>query len=365
MSGITQSAFGADVMNAVDDLAELELRNRETGAIEAVRATVGLELENLGLNGEREILRMLQTWRSLRDSFLSDELFAFTLERFPSLRQLDIATARERITVIALAVREIAANLHQAKTRTSYINGVIRPLADSWILRFRDERTDINFEAFEAGRRGLLGLSIESAEDVNNWAEKAFRFFESHMVVSPQFRQLNGRLPGTVSVSSERIYRQYWLAFCTENAERIFQFACNLHANPSTRFKGGSMPIVQRMQLQVERPKHVIESQLRNTLTTTPDAPLAAPAPTETIRVTLRSSLDPMVVATREWHDRETARADLASWLLQFDLLWGKHAAKPQIGVEVTTPTGTSNIALPPQSLEVASQTLPGAIARL
>ncbi len=365
MSGISNKALGADVMNAIDDLAELELRNRETGAVEAVRKVVGPELENLGLNGEREILRLLQTWRSLKDGAFSDESFAFTLDRFPSLRSLDQVSARERVESVAMEVRDIAANLHQAKARTSYLNGVIRPLADRWILRFRDERTDIDFDAFEAGRGRLLAMNIEGVEDVTAWADKAFRFFESHMVVSPQFRIQYGRLPGTVSISSERIYRQYWTTFCADNAERIFKYACSLHANPRTRFKGASGPIGQRFELQLGRFSAAAGAGSEPRVQSTTSEPPAQPEPSETIRVTLRSSIDPMVVATREWNEREAARADLAGWLLQFELLWGKHAQKPQITVEVITPTGTSNIALPAQPLEEAAKTLPGAVTRL
>lgn len=283
-----------------------------------------------------------------------DDKAARIMKRYPELTSLGATKINELAEEVEDLLGQAQRDYFQARNRMTFATTVLRPLENKWLERWRLERQDFDYEI--AGRKAdaLLETKISNEGDLWLWSRDVLEFFKEVGVYhgsGPSFEIKDGKRissgpskpMGTVGHMSSRIYLAAWNALFEEDkGAQVLAYA--KQAAESLRSRDIAMYGTR------EAPSIQFISAM-----SLPDAPtsaLSVPEDESGVQLSLVSSEDNQIRASKNWPRREIALLEAENWLRALAVLWGQSGKLVQATIENKSNSGKSEITLPAMPLE-------------
>lgn len=216
---------GAFVAAYIQQEAEVLKRGSEDWLKRLVRSQLARELQ---IDPERIPDDAIRPFKRIRRLVHEDEGFSRANDVIGTLMEQNAQGQKPSPYDVELIVKKVfkknesnLADAHQCRLQSSFIRAVCRPLYLAWLMDvFGLDSADEANARFDK-RRTLLQVQFESPEQLRQWAEELFDFFENvnrqasieakrFSIDSDLGKPKPTKVRGVVSESSVRLYRRTW-----------------------------------------------------------------------------------------------------------------------------------------------------------
>jgi hypothetical protein len=285
---------------------------------------------------------------------------------------------KNHVDLLDLSIRR----LNQSRSVAANILAVFRPFKqkylDSWASSNVREAVDMGafrsanetrIDAMRAAAKRLDQRVISNEVELDTWLNEVYDLFQKTAVYKHNdstrddshthtrvgnFRQLPS---GMISEASERIYRQRWRTWRSEVQPDLLRFVLGF---PAAAGALDSVGFAAQASQRVTNSNFPIQGEKSlDGLSTLPKIA----TPRITIRIT--SDLVPALEAERTWFDLNKAALEVAAWISTIQRIWAGHASNISSSVKIESPIGTSEVAIPQDSFDHLSQSMPQILSSL
>lgn len=267
----------------------------------------------------------------------------------------------------------MSAQTHQVKTRSAFINTVLRPFDFKYAKRWLSERRDINVDSARERIENLERRKLETIADVSRWADDVLNLFNDVVIYwGDEADQYYLRPAGTISPKSSRTYVQAWVAFIDKFGGQVLESAISgpsdyesktLYAMaPPPDFEvglGQSVPsdMFSNLNSLVADESNLLTDRATRTSKTLKSNSISAPkAKSAWVKVLLESSADETAQATRKWDNQKNFHESFSSWLNSIEKIWGSLSRELSIKVSVKTNDGEAELSIPMVKFSAAEE---------
>ena len=156
-----------------------------------------------------EIAKALLAFRALKES-TPDEALEFAV-RLRLNRLIPEDQLVRRVEEFRDHVGEFRSEIHQARTGSSYIAGVVRSLEMDQLHRWAKDRPEFDLGSAIASVDRLRSFRIVNTDALEHWGAEVIEHFNDTAVLQGNERmRLERRPPGMVSAAGSRSYARAW-----------------------------------------------------------------------------------------------------------------------------------------------------------
>jgi hypothetical protein len=257
----------------------------------------------------------------------------------------------------------LLSDLNHSRSKSTNVSAVFRPFKPRYLESWSRELDLYPSDRVRFAIHELEEEIISTESELVRWLERVYNLFreaavdkksintEMKIMSAPSGRtnRRDRRTDGMISEASERIYRQRWTTWCKENTETLLDY---VNADQSH-------PEVIRMKSPTQKPFRPIDSFMQ---AAAPVSSQPRPRSLQKLSLTLTSSTNESLTATRTWMGMDSALRDVTGWIELLPTIWGHEANQVSITYKVENESGESEIALPVMSLELATSRIPALI---
>ncbi len=267
----------------------------------------------------------------------------------------------------------MSAQTHQVKTRSAFINTVLRPFDFKYAKRWLTERRDINVDSARERIENLERRKLETIADVSRWADDVLNLFNDVVIYwGDEADQYYLRPAGTISPKSSRTYVQAWVAFIDKFGGQVLESAISGPSDyesktlsamaPPPDYEvglGQSVPsdMFSNLNFLVADESNLLTDRATRTSRTLKFNSISAPkAKSAWVKVLLESSADETAQATRKWDNQRNFHESFSSWLNSIEKIWGSLSRELSIKVSVKTNDGEAELSIPMVKFSAAEE---------
>jgi hypothetical protein len=272
----------------------------------------------------------------------------------------------------------MSAQTHQVKTRSAFINTVLRPFDFKYAKRWLSERRDINTDSVRERIEDLERRKLGTSEEVSRWADDVLNLFNDVVIYwGDEADQYYLRPAGTISPKSSRTYVQAWVAFIDKFGGQVLESAISGPSDyesktlysmaPPPDYEvglGQSVPSDMFSNLNAIVSEEALSPSDRDAKTSRrmkTDSISAPRVKAAWVKVLIESRTNESAQATRKWDSLNAFQESLGAWLNSVERIWGPLARELSIKVSVKTRDGETELTIPSVKIseaeEVAIQT--------
>ena len=280
-----------------------------------------------------------------------------------SLLKVDDQALREELLELQAQLLPMSAQTHQVKTRSAFINTVLRPFDFKYSKRWLSERKDIDIDTARRRIEDLERRELSTTDAILRWADEVLALFNDLVIFwGEEADQYYLRPAGTISPKSSRTYAQAWTTFINNFADQALDMALSdtsLQNADQTLYSRGvpdnfEVGLSQSVPDDLESLKlnYLISDSRQNfeSITAKKSREQKASAPRSRsawIKVLLESRLDSTAQATRKWDNQNAFHESLNGWLSSVEEIWGPAAKEMSAKVSVKTSDGEAELTIP------------------
>lgn len=288
------------------------------------------------------------------------------------LLRVDENLLREELLELQAQLLPMSAQTHQVKTRSAFINTILRPFDYKYAKRWLEERKDINSSELRGQIENLERRSLETSDDIVRWTSDVLDLFNSVVIFwGEEADQYYLRPAGTISPKSSRTYVQAWTTFIEKFLGQALDLALSDKNSASDEVNYAmSAPRNTEQGLGQSIPddfnsfsstKLLSQDSLYKVDGLSSKRPRESRVPTSKakpawIKVLLESRLDATAQASRNWDSPSTFHESLSTWIKSIDIIWGAAAREMSAKVSVKTPDGEAELTIPNVNVKDAEQ---------
>jgi len=280
-----------------------------------------------------------------------------------SLLKVDDHTLREELLELQAQLLPMSAQTHQVKTRSAFINTVLRPFDYKYSKRWLSERKDIDIDSARRRIEDLERRELSTTDGILRWADEVLALFNDLVIFwGEEADQYYLRPAGTISPKSSRTYAQAWTTFINNFADQALDLALSDYSNQNsgqTLYSMGrpetfEIGLGQSVPEETESLKlnYLVNDSRQNfesvTAKRSREQKSSAPRSRSAwIKVLLESRLDATAQATRKWDSQNAFYESLNGWLNSVEEIWGPAAKEMSAKVSVKTIDGEAELTIP------------------
>jgi hypothetical protein len=295
-----------------------------------------------------------------------------------SLLQVEDKELLAELEELQAQLLPMSAQTHQVKTRSAFINTVLRPFDFKYAKRWLTERRDINTDSVRERIEDLERRKLGTSEEVSRWADDVLNLFNDVVIYwGDEADQYYLRPAGTISPKSSRTYVQAWVAFIDKFGPQVLESAISgpndyesktlYSVAPPPDYEvglGQSVPPDMFSNLNAIVSEETLSLSDRDAKTSRrvkTDSISAPRAKAAWVKVLIESRANESAQATRKWDSLNAFQESLGAWLNSVERIWGPLARELSIKVSVKTRDGETELTIPSVKIseaeEVALQT--------
>lgn len=293
------------------------------------------------------------------------------------LLRADEQTLREELLELQTQLLPANSQTHQVKTRSAFINTILRPFDYKYAKRWLEERKDIDTRFTREQIENLERRSLESPSEVFRWTNEVLELFHNVVVFrGEEADQYYLRPAGTISPKSARTYEQAWSTFTDVHLAAVFDLALQTKRNleegvmhfsmgPPSDWEPGlgqSAPSAdEEISFGQAVPEQVFaafsetlssEKLLVSDEKLTPSKftsirASSSRAKSSWIKVELASLIEPTAQASRKWDSKNSFYESIYSWISSLEEIWGPASLEMSAKISVKTTDGESELTIP------------------
>jgi len=302
------------------------------------------------------------------------------------LLRADESALREDLLELQSQLSPASAQTHQVKTRTAFINTILRPFDYKYAKRWLEERKDINTRETREQIENLERRSLESPSDIFRWTSDVLDLFNKVVIFwGEEANQYYLRPAGTISPKSGRTYEQAWSAFIDRHLDQVIDLAVETKrraeegethysmappsdweqgfsqaAPPMEREQGLGQAVPEQLFTALSEPvanEEIMTSYELNSSSRAKAPRASSPrAKSSWIKVDLASLIEPTAQASRKWESRNSFYESLDSWISSLEEIWGPASFEMSAKISVKTGDGESELTIPNVTIDDAER---------
>lgn len=341
---------GAALADATEELA-IALLKKATEVRNTAFVIAGQQfLESFNIDPHSENLRnVLTRIRGDGDEELPHNI-DILLSGLPELEQIPVEELERLAGGLSKAARAANRVVSIQRVNTSIVRAVLRPLFYDYPLQRLGIETgsdsSFSIEISKQITAELEKQEVSSSDEFESWSRKVFDLFQQTSVIEQTGnRSLNGtRMPGVVSALNLRRYTNVWFDFIRNNRDQIFELAKQSPdgAKPNNRLRTAGMP-----------PRSITRKFSSKGSGFTYTIPRITALK---ISLTMESSSDSNIQASREWNSKEDFINQAPAWINGVNEIWNLVAAGFSLKVRITASSGEMSMSVKDKAVNEASE---------